>query len=78
MITVIRQVIEPKIVGDKIGLYPLITLISMYIGTMYFGIIGLFLVPIGVTIAVKLQEDGIINFYKSPKEDLVIEENENV
>ena len=78
VITVIRQVIEPKIVGDKIGLYPLITLISMYIGTMYFGIIGLFLVPIGVTIAVKLQEDGIINFYKSPKEDLVIEENENV
>lgn len=66
-ITVIRQVLEPRIVGDQIGLYPLITLMCMYLGTMYFGILGLFGVPIVVTILVKLQEDGIIKFYKDPK-----------
>lgn len=66
IITVIRQVLEPRIVGDSIGLYPLITLISMYLGTLYFGIIGLFAIPIIVTIFVKLQDDEIISFYRDP------------
>lgn len=65
VITVIRQILEPRVVGEQIGLYPLITLICMYVGTTYFGVIGLFLVPIIVTILVKLQDDGIITFYKS-------------
>lgn len=64
IITVIRQILEPRIVGDHIGLYPLVTLISMYIGTRYFGIAGLFLIPIAVTIIVKMQQDGIIKVYK--------------
>lgn len=69
VITIVRQIIEPRIVGEQIGLYPLITLICMYLGTTYFGIIGLFAVPIIVTVLVKLQEDGMIKFYKSTNED---------
>lgn len=67
VITVVRQIIEPRIVGEQIGLYPLVTLICMYLGTTYFGIVGLFAVPIIVTVLVKLQEDGFIQFYKHPK-----------
>ena len=76
VITVIRQILEPRIVGDHIGLYPLVTLISMYIGTQYFGIAGLFLIPIAVTIIVKMQQDGIIKVYKEVDEVKQIGEGE--
>ena len=63
IITVIRNIVEPKIVGDQIGLYPLVTLMSMYIGTQLFGIIGLFGLPITITILNNLQEKEIIHLY---------------
>lgn len=50
VITIIRNTLEPRIVGTQIGLHPLATLISMYLGLKLFGIIGLFLFP--VTLAV--------------------------
>jgi len=48
VITVIRQFIEPKIVGDFIGLHPLAALMCIFIGLNLFGFIGLFLLPICV------------------------------
>lgn len=47
VITVLRQVIEPKIVGKFIGLSPLAALASMYIGLKLMGIIGIFIFPLG-------------------------------
>jgi len=40
-----RQILEPKIVGKQIGIYPLLTLMSVYIGFRVFGFIGLFAGP---------------------------------
>jgi len=64
IITVIRNFLEPKVVGDQIGLYPLVTLVAMYAGSMSFGIAGLFGVPICLVILIRLQEEGIIKLYK--------------
>ena len=50
VITVIRQILEPRVIGESIGLYPLVTLISMYLGAKYFGAIGLFGLPIIATL----------------------------
>lgn len=44
--TVLRQIIEPKIVGKNLGMHPLLTLIFIYLGYSLFGIMGLILVPI--------------------------------
>lgn len=44
--TVLRQVIEPKIVGKNLGMHPILTLMFIYVGYSLFGIIGLILVPI--------------------------------
>jgi predicted PurR-regulated permease PerM len=44
--TVLRQVIEPKIVGKNLGIHPLLTLIFIYVGYSVFGFIGIILVPI--------------------------------
>ena len=44
--TVLRQIIEPKIVGKNLGMHPILTLVFIYLGYSLFGIIGLILVPI--------------------------------
>ena len=44
--TVIRQVIEPKIVGRELGIHPLLTLVLMYAGYSVFGFVGLVLLPV--------------------------------
>lgn len=64
IITVVRQVIEPRIVGQQIGLHPLITLILMYVGAQLMGILGLFILPIIATILVKLNKEGSIHLFK--------------
>ena len=54
----VRQVIQPKIVGDTIGLNPLSTMVFMYIGYKVGGIIAMIIaVPIGL-IVVNLYEGG--------------------
>ena len=45
VITVVRQFLEPRIVGHHLGLHPLIALISMYAGLQLFGLLGLMLLP---------------------------------
>ena len=44
--TILRQTIEPKIVGKNLGMHPLLTLIFIYVGYSLFGIIGIILVPV--------------------------------
>lgn len=46
IISIVRQLIEPKIVSKQIGIHPIFTLISMYTGFKAIGIIGLLLGPI--------------------------------
>lgn len=46
IIIVIRQLIEPKIVSNNIGIHPIFTLIAMYTGYKVMGILGLFIGPI--------------------------------
>lgn len=50
IIWLVRQVSEPKIVGESVGVSPLITLLSMYIGFKLIGFSGLFVFPIGAII----------------------------
>ena len=64
VITVIRNIIEPKIVGKQIGLHPILTLSSMFLGVQMFGVIGLFGFPIGLSLLGHLNEKGIIKVLK--------------
>lgn len=47
---IIREVMEPKLLGSRIGIKPLFTLISMYVGVKLFNFAGFFLGPIGLVI----------------------------
>lgn len=59
-ITAIRNIVEPKLVGEKIGLPPLATLISMFVGLQLFGIVGMFLFPLTLSLLVQMKRDGLL------------------
>ena len=46
IITILRQFIEPKIIGKSLGLHPLVSLISMYMGFRLFGVFGMITGPL--------------------------------
>lgn len=64
IIVVVRQILEPKIVGDQVGLYPLITVIALYLGLKLMGGLGLIMGPLYIIICKKMNEEGIIKLYK--------------
>lgn len=66
IITVIRQYIEPKIVGDSLGVNPLVTLAGLYFGLKLFGVLGMFIVPITIMTLKGLNDTGRIKLYNSP------------
>ena len=43
---VIRQFIEPKIIGKNLGIHPVLSLILLYAGYVLFGFLGLILIPL--------------------------------
>ena len=66
IILVIRQYIEPKIVGDSLGVHPLITLMGLYFGLKLFGFLGMFIVPITVMTLKAFNDTGRIHLWKTP------------
>ena len=64
IITVIRQIIEPKIVGAQIGLPPVVTLMAMFLGVRFMGVAGLFIFPIVLVIIKSLNDNGRIKLFK--------------
>ncbi len=56
----IHQLLEPKILGNQIGLYPLVTLMSMYIGFKLFGILGFIIGPVCIMFFISLQNTDIL------------------
>lgn len=64
IVTLVRQIAEPKILGDSVGLHPLLTLVSMYFGVKLAGFSGLFIFPFAVIIIKNLNEAGLIRLYK--------------
>lgn len=68
VVLIIRQIIEPKLVADRLGLPPVITIAAMYIGTQLFGMIGLFLLPITLIMLKRLNDEGVLHLWKTGAE----------
>ncbi|WP_191565717.1 sporulation integral membrane protein YtvI [Metabacillus idriensis] len=62
ILLIIRRTIEPKVMGSHIGLSPLATLISMYLGLKLFGVLGFFIGPIILIVYNSAREAGIIRY----------------
>lgn len=70
IVTVIRNIIEPKIIGTQVGLHPIVTLMAMIVGTAAFGVVGLFLFPITLALLKDLNDRGKIRLFKPIPDDI--------
>ncbi len=59
VITVVRNFVEPKIVSQQIGINPLFTLFSMYLGLKLFGGAGLVIFPIILIVTIKYYKEEV-------------------
>lgn len=60
----VHQLIQPKLIGESIGMNPFATLFFMYIGYQFYGVTGMIIaIPLGML---------LINFYKAGAFDRVI------
>ncbi len=66
-ITVIRQIIEPKLVAGQLGLPPFLTISAMYIGLKIIGVPGMFIAPMIIIMLKLLNDEGILHLWKPMK-----------
>lgn len=64
-ITFLRNLIEPKLIGTRIGIHPVLSLLAIYVGLSIGGIGGMFGMVFLVIIIKRLNDSGIIHVWKS-------------
>ena len=62
-VAVFRQFIEPRILGKRVGLRPVVTLLCMYAGGRLFGGVGLVGLPVTAAILTDLNKNGVIRLF---------------
>ncbi len=67
VVTVIRNFIEPKVVGDQLGLNPVVSLVAIYLGYRVLGVVGMVLFPILAQLLILLHKHGMIHLYREGK-----------
>ncbi len=50
VVVIFRQIVEPKLVADNVGLDPLLTLIALFVGLKLFGFLGLIVGPVSLVV----------------------------
>jgi len=65
VVFLVRQMLEPKFVGDQIGIHPIILLMSIYVGITAMGPIGFFAGPLIVLTIKTIMEANINTFTNS-------------
>lgn len=63
----VRQILEPRLIGNCIGIKPVYTLISMYVGLKIYGPFGFFLGPISLVAIQAIVKAGIEHLKKGTK-----------
>lgn len=58
MVVIVRQFLQPKIVGKQLGMHPLLTMIAMYVGLKAMGVLGMILAPLMLTLCKTVLPDG--------------------
>ena len=67
-VSVVRELLEPRIVGKSIGLSALATLFSIYLGMKLLGFAGIFLFPLLFLFLKEWNESGRISLWKNKPE----------
>lgn len=60
----VRSLLEPKLLGDRMGLPPLAALCAMYVGARAFGVAGMILAPLALTFLGQLHRAGLVRLWR--------------
>lgn len=60
VITVLRQIVEPKLVANQVGLPAIVTIAAMFLGARIFGAFGIIILPLTVIILKLMYDEGVI------------------
>ena len=78
IVLAVRQLLEPKLISQKIGVHPLVTLVSMYSGFKLLGIVGFLIGPIVMIILKNVFSKELDNgFFREMFEDTTKIKNSN-
>lgn len=64
IIIVVRNFLEPKLVGGRFGLHPVMTMLAIYVGGALFGFIGVFVLPLSLVITKRLWDSGAFSVFR--------------
>ncbi len=64
LVSLLRRLLEAKLIGDQIGLDPLSSLLAVYFGWKLCGVWGLLLFPLLLVMLRRLNERGLLKLWK--------------
>lgn len=64
IVAAVRQVLEVKLVGDRIGLHPLAILVSIYLGFQFFGALGFVVGPLLAILLKSMIKSGLLPIFQ--------------
>lgn len=59
VISIIRQIIEPKLVAAQVGLPVIVTIMAMFIGAKLFGVFGIIILPLSIITLKLMYDEGV-------------------
>ncbi len=60
-----RSILESRLVGQRCGLHPALTLLALYVGGRWFGLAGVFLMPFAAIVLMQIYNDRGVSLQKS-------------
>lgn len=64
VVTAVRSLLEPKLVSDRVGLPPLVALLSMYAGFQAIGVVGMIFAPLLAMFLKELHDCGFLHLWR--------------
>ena len=64
LITLVRSIMEPRIMASQVGLPPLVALVALYVGFCVMGVGGMLLFPIALLFIKQLHDGGYLKLWK--------------
>ena len=52
----VRELLEPKLIGEKVGIYPIVLFASVFIGMQLFGVSGIIKGPLSIVIIYEIRK----------------------
>lgn len=80
VITVLRQIIEPKLVANQVGLPAIVTIAAMFLGARLFGAFGIIILPLTVIILKLMYDEGVIGrkaLLEKEENEIILVKGEN-